>query len=64
MHQWLLITLEVLFVAVFVAGVVFIFWPAAFLVAGAAGVVACERWAAAETARRRAEKELLRTAGR
>lgn len=50
--SWALVLLEVVFVALFVAGVMFIYWPAALLVAGAAGVVACERWAAAETERR------------
>lgn len=39
----LLLILEILFAAVFVAGVAFIYWPAALIVAGVLGVVACER---------------------
>lgn len=39
----LLLIFEVLFAASFVAGVGFIYWPAALLVAGVLGVIACER---------------------
>lgn len=38
-----LLILEVLFAAAFVAGVAFIYWPAALIVAGVLGVIACER---------------------
>lgn len=39
----LLLFAEVLFVGLIVAGVAFIYWPAALILAGMAGVVACER---------------------
>lgn len=56
MPSWALIFLEVVFVAVFVFGVMIVYWPAACMVVGLVGVVACERWAAAESARRRAAR--------
>jgi hypothetical protein len=56
MPQWLLLTLEIVGCALFVAGV-WLFWhPGAFLVAGTAIVVACERWSIAETARRQGQR--------
>ncbi|MCW2767658.1 MAG: hypothetical protein JWO11_3617 [Nocardioides sp.] len=56
MPQWLLLTLEIVGCALFVAGM-WLFWhPGAFLVAGTAIVVACERWSIAETARRQAQR--------
>lgn len=54
MPQWLLLTLEIVGCALFVAGTALIYVPAAFLVAGVAVVVACERWSIAETDRRQA----------
>lgn len=42
--MWLLILLEVVCVALVVAGLVLIYVPAAFIVAGLAGVLVCERW--------------------
>lgn len=39
----MLLLLEVLFAATLVAGVAFIYWPAALILAGVLGVVACER---------------------
>lgn len=39
----LLLLLEVVFAAVLVAGVAFIYWPAALILAGLLGIVACER---------------------
>ena len=39
----LLLIIEILSAAIFVAGVAAIYWPAALLVAGAMGIVACER---------------------
>lgn len=53
MRQWLLIALELLFVAIFVLGVYYVYWPAALLVIGVVGVVACERWAMAENVKAR-----------
>lgn len=53
MPQWLLLTIEIVGLALFVAGCALIYVPAAFLVAGAAVVVSCERWSMAETDRRR-----------
>jgi hypothetical protein len=35
--------LELTFVALLVAGVAFVYWPAALILAGVLGVVACER---------------------
>lgn len=56
MPQWLLLTIEIAGLALFVAGCALIYVPAAFLVAGAAVVVACERWSVAETSRRQAQR--------
>jgi hypothetical protein len=56
MPQWLLLTLEIVGCALFVAGTALIYVPAAFLVAGVAIVVACERWSVAETERRQAAR--------
>lgn len=42
MPEWLLNTLEVLCLVSFVAGIALIYVPAAFIVAGALGVVAFE----------------------
>ena len=42
-----------LLLILFVAGCALIYVPAAFLVAGGAVVVACERWSIAENAQRR-----------
>lgn len=42
MPQWLLLTIEVLGLALFVAGCALIYVPAAFLVAGGAVVASCE----------------------
>lgn len=42
----MLLILEALFVLVGLAGVAAIFWPAALILAGVAGVLACERAAA------------------
>lgn len=53
MRQWLLITVEVLFLALFVLGVWLVYWPAALIVTGLAGVYSCERWASSENARTR-----------
>lgn len=39
----LLLLLEIAFAAVLVAGVAVIYWPAALILAGLLGVVACER---------------------
>lgn len=39
----MLLLVEVLFAAVLVAGVAFIYWPAALILGGALGVLACER---------------------
>lgn len=39
----LLLALEVLFAAAIVAGVAFIYWPAALILGGVLGVLACER---------------------
>lgn len=51
----LLLALEVVFVGLVVAGVAVMYWPAALILAGACGVVACERASA-----RRAEPETTR----
>jgi hypothetical protein len=53
MPQWLLLTVEIVGLCLFVAGCALIYVPAAFLVAGLAVVVSCERWAMAEAASRR-----------
>jgi hypothetical protein len=42
--SWLLTVLEVVFAGLVVAGVAVIYWPAGLILAGVAGVVACERW--------------------
>ena len=42
MPVWLLIVVELLFVVAFVAGVALIYVPAAFIVGGVLGVLACE----------------------
>lgn len=39
----LLLAVEALFVLLALAGVWFVFWPAALILGGVAGVVACER---------------------
>lgn len=39
----MLLSVEVVFAAVLVAGVGFVFWPAALILAGLLGIVACER---------------------
>jgi hypothetical protein len=39
----LLLILEVVFAAVLVAGVAFTYWPAALVLAGVLGILACER---------------------
>jgi len=57
MPQWLLLTIEIVGLCLFVAGCALIYVPAAFLVAGAAVVVSCERWSVAETARRQAQRQ-------
>lgn len=44
--MWLTLV-EVVFVAVLLVGVALIFVPAALILAGVLGVVACERWAIA-----------------
>ena len=44
----LLLILEILFAGVLVAGVAFMYWPAALVLAGVLGILACER---AETPR-------------
>lgn len=49
-RQWLLIAVEVLFLALFVLGVWLVYWPAALMVTGLAGVYSCERWAASRAA--------------
>jgi hypothetical protein len=53
MPQWLLLTIEIAGLALFVAGCALIYVPAAFLVAGAAVVAYCEVHDRAEQARRR-----------
>lgn len=50
----MLLLLEVLFVGLVVAGVAVLFWPAALILAGVVGVVACERAAARTDDRERA----------
>lgn len=54
----MLLLLEVVFAAVLVAGVAAIYWPAALILAGILGVVACERASAVATARRAARAKL------
>lgn len=39
----MLLLLEVLFAAVLVTGVAFIYWPAALILAGVLGIWACEK---------------------
>lgn len=46
----LLLIAEILFVGLVVAGVAVMFWPAALILAGVCGVVACERASARESA--------------
>lgn len=52
----LLLLLEVVFAACVVAGVAVMYWPAALILGGVAGVVACERAAARRDAARVAEQ--------
>ena len=47
----MLLFVELLFAALTVAGVAFVYWPAAMIVAGVLGVWACERGAARRTVR-------------
>ncbi len=39
----MLLYLEVFFALVLVAGVAFVYWPAALILAGVLGIVACEK---------------------
>lgn len=39
----MLLLLEILFAGVLVAGVAFVYWPAALILCGLLGIVACER---------------------
>lgn len=52
--MWLLL-LEVVFAGAVVAGVAVMYWPAALILGGLLGVVACERASAGRDAARRAE---------
>lgn len=54
MPQWLLMVIELVFLAGFLIGVALVYVPAAIMLGGLIGVYACERWAADETARRKA----------
>lgn len=56
MPSWLLILLEVVCVGLVVAGLALIYVPAAFIVAGLAGVLVCERWSPALAARSAGER--------
>lgn len=56
MPEWLLLLIEILFVATFVAGVAFIYWPGALLVAGVVGFLVCERQSAKQRADARNKK--------
>ena len=56
MNTWLLLTIELVCVALLVAGVALVYVPAAMVLAGVLGVVACERWSVAENERRQAER--------
>lgn len=51
MPLWLLIVAELACVAAVVAGVAMIWLPAAVILAGILGVVACERWSPVLAAR-------------
>jgi hypothetical protein len=48
MPQWLLLTIEIVGLCLFVAGTALIYVPAAFLVAGVAVVASCEMHSRAE----------------
>lgn len=60
MPSWLILLLEIVFVGLIVAGVALVYVPAAFVLAGVAGVLACERGAVTQARRlaieRRAER--------
>lgn len=47
----MLIIVELLFAALMVTGVAFVYWPAAMILAGVLGVWACERAAARRAVR-------------
>lgn len=60
----MLLLLEVLFAACVVGGVAVVYWPAALILGGVLGIVACERHAARRDAARLAEsRRRLRPVG-